>query len=125
MVERPCQTVTLTVANSMNWEELKAILLDEYCLREEVQKLESQLWNLTMKGSDIDTYTTRFKDLSVLCLHMVTPELKKVERYIWGLPSPIQGNVEDAEPSTFDSAKRLAHRLVTHAVRQGTMTCHS
>jgi len=74
-----------------------------------------------MKGSDIEAYTTRFNDLSVLCPHMVTPELKKVERYIWGLPSPIQGNVEAVEPSTFDSAKRLAHRLVTHAIRQGTM----
>lgn len=116
------KTLTLAVANSMSWEDLKAMLLAEYCPREEVQKLESELWNLTMKGSDIEAYTTRFNDLSVLCPHMVTPKLKKVERYIWGLTCPIQGHVKVAEPSTFDSAKRLAHRLVSSAIRQGAMT---
>ncbi|KAI3740563.1 hypothetical protein L2E82_31031 [Cichorium intybus] len=74
----------------------------------EIQKLEQELWNLTMKGSDLTTYTNRFNDLATLCHAMVTPESVKVERYIWGLSPQIQGNVESASPATFDSAKRLA-----------------
>ena len=116
------KTMTLTIANSMSWEELKTMLLEEYCPRSEMQKLESELWNLTMKGSDINAYTNRFNELAVLCPAMVTPESTKVERYIWGLPSPIQGHVESSNPVTFDSAKRLAHRLVAHAIRQGKMS---
>lgn len=98
------------------------MLMAEYFPREEMQKLESELWNLTMRGSDIEAYTTRFNDLATLCPHLVTPDSLKVERYIWGLPSPIQGNVQASEPAMFDSDKRLAHRLVTHALRQGTRT---
>ncbi|KAI3700019.1 hypothetical protein L2E82_44632 [Cichorium intybus] len=92
------KALTLPVANSMSWEELKTMLMKEYCPRGEIQKLEQELWNLTMKES------------------------MKVERYIWGLSPLIQGNVEAASPATFDSAKRLAQRLVDHGVRQGTMT---
>ncbi|KAI3708814.1 hypothetical protein L2E82_38287 [Cichorium intybus] len=116
------KALTLPVANSMSWEDLKTMLMKEYCPRGEVQKLEQELWNLTMKGSDITTYTNRFNDLATLCPSMVTPESVKVERYIWGLSPLIQGNVESASPATFDSAKRLAQRLVDHGVRQGTMT---
>ncbi|KAI3750191.1 hypothetical protein L2E82_20820 [Cichorium intybus] len=116
------KSLTLPVANSMGWEELKTMLMKEYCPRGEIQKLEQELWNLTMKGSDLNAYTNRFNDLATLCPAMVTPESVKVERYIWGLSSQIQGNVEAASPATFDNAKRLAQRLVDHGVRQGTMT---
>ncbi|KAI3739579.1 hypothetical protein L2E82_29988 [Cichorium intybus] len=102
------KTLTLPVANSMSWEELKTMLIKEYCPRGEIQKLEQELWNLTMKGSDLTSYTNRFNDLATLCPTMVTPESVKVERYIWGLSPQIQGNVESASPTTFDSAKRLA-----------------
>lgn len=53
---------------------------------------------------------------------MVTLKNKKVERYIWGLSSQIQGHVLASNPSTFDSAKRLAQRLIDHEVRQGVIT---
>ena len=82
--------------------------MEDYCPRGEVQILEQQLCNLTMKDSDIAAYTARFSDLAILCPGMVTSESKKVERYIWGLTPPIQGNVIAANPLTFDSAKRLA-----------------
>ena len=64
----------------------------------------------------------RFNDLAALCPGMVTPENKKVERYIWGLSPQIQGHVLASNPTTFDSAKRLAQRLVDHGVHQGMMT---
>lgn len=63
----------------MKWEELKRILVEEYCPREEIQKLEQELWNLTMKGSEISTYNARFNKLAIMCLALVTPEYKKIE----------------------------------------------
>ena len=69
-----------------------------------------------MKGSDIASYMARFCDLALLCMGMVTPESKKIERYIWGLMPPTQGNVLAARPTTFDSAKCLAQTLIDHGV---------
>ena len=68
-----------------------------------------------MKGSDITTYTSRFDDLALLCPGMVTPESKKIERFIWGLTQPMKGNVIAARPDTYDSAKRLAQILIDHS----------
>ena len=53
---------------------------------------------------------------------MVTPENKKVERYIRGLSPQIQGHVLASNPTTLDSTKCLAQRLVDHRVRQGVIT---
>ena len=50
---------------------------------------------------------------------MITSEGKKIERFIWGLTSPIQGNVIAADPETFDSAKRLAKKLYDHNKKKG------
>nr|KAJ0219182.1 hypothetical protein LSAT_V11C300142380 [Lactuca sativa] len=78
-------------ANSMQWEVLNRMLVEEYCPREEIHKLEKELCTLTMKGSEINAYTTRFNDLAVMCPTPVTPEYKKIERYIRGLASQIKG----------------------------------
>ncbi|KAL7597929.1 uncharacterized protein LOC111880397 [Lactuca sativa] len=64
-----------------------------------------------MKGSEIKAYTTRFNDLAVMRPTLVTPEYKKIERYIWGLASQIKGMVIASNPMTYDSTKRIAHQL--------------
>ena len=94
---------------------MKELLLAEYCPRGEMQKLEHKLWNLKMKGSDIVAHTSRFDDLALLCPGMVTPECKKIERFIWGLTQPTKGNVLAARPDTYDSAKCLARTLIDHS----------
>ena len=76
------KSLTLTLANSTGWENLKALMLEDYCSRDEVQKLEQELCSLAMKGSDIVAYTNIFSALASLCSGMVTPESKKVESYI-------------------------------------------
>ena len=86
-------------------------MLVEYCPKGEVKKLKQELWRLTMKNSDIAAYTARFSDVDILYPGMVAPESKKVERYIWGLPPIIQGNVIAENPLNLDSAKRLAQTL--------------
>ena len=115
------QVMGLPAANALTWEELKMMLLAEYYPRSEVRKLEQEFWNLTMSGTEIQTYTSRFTELAVLCLVMVNPEYKKVERYIRGLAPHIQNMVISANPATFESAKALAVRLMDEGIRQGVM----
>ncbi|GJT48253.1 putative reverse transcriptase domain-containing protein [Tanacetum coccineum] len=54
--------------------------------------METELWNLTVKGNDLTAYTQRFQELILLCTRMVPDEEDKVERFIGGLPDNIQGN---------------------------------
>ncbi|KAI3814162.1 hypothetical protein L1987_18909 [Smallanthus sonchifolius] len=66
------QMLTLEMANALPWEEFKTMLKEEYCPRDEVQKLEVDFWNLKMEGYEIETYTTRSHELATLCPQMVT-----------------------------------------------------
>ena len=54
-----------------------------------------------------------------MCPGMITSEGKKIERFIWGLNTPIQGNVIAANQETYDSAKRLAKKLYDHGNKKG------
>nr|GFC91024.1 reverse transcriptase domain-containing protein [Tanacetum cinerariifolium] len=62
-------------------------------------KMETELWNLTVKGNDLTAHTQRFQELILLCTRMVPDEEDKVERFIGGLPDNIQGNVIAANPA--------------------------
>ncbi|KAI3794786.1 hypothetical protein L1987_37425 [Smallanthus sonchifolius] len=93
----------------------------EYCPRDEVQKLESEFWNLKMEGSEIEAYTTRSHELANLCPQMVTPPYKRIEKFIDGLVPQIQSMVTSSNPTTIQQAIRLAHRLTDQAVAQGTL----
>ena len=45
---------------------------------------------------------------------MVTPESKKIERFIWGLTNPTKVHVLAARPETYGSAKTLAQAIIDH-----------
>ena len=109
-------------ANAMTWVEFKTLVRDEYCPRSEIQNIEQEFWNLTMKGSDLLSYNQRFSDLAVLCPGMVTPDHVKIEKYIWGLCPEIQANVISSRPTTLHSAKTIAQRLTDTHIRQGTLS---
>ncbi|GJW99760.1 putative reverse transcriptase domain-containing protein [Tanacetum coccineum] len=64
-------------ASAQSWDDFKKLLMEEYCLDDEVQKLESEFWNHKMVGSDIDGYMARFHELERLVSHMVTPESQR------------------------------------------------
>ncbi|GJT16881.1 putative reverse transcriptase domain-containing protein [Tanacetum coccineum] len=63
-------------------------------------------------SDDIDGYTNRFHELAALCPSMVTPEFKKIERYVWGLLEKIQGNVTSSKATTAHEAIRMAYCLM-------------
>nr|GFB93822.1 hypothetical protein [Tanacetum cinerariifolium]GFC27647.1 hypothetical protein [Tanacetum cinerariifolium] len=82
-------TVGHDVAYAMTWADLKKKMTDKYCPRVEIKKLEFELWNLNVKGTDMIGYNQRFQELALLCVRMFPKESDKSERYIGGLPDMI------------------------------------
>ncbi|KAI3819628.1 hypothetical protein L1987_13469 [Smallanthus sonchifolius] len=113
------KTLGRQTAYELSWEDLKAMMIEEYCPRNELQKIESEMWNLQMTGDDVAGYTDRFNELAILVPHMVTPEYKKVERYLWGLTPQIRSLVTSSNPMDAKSAITLAFKLRDNAVRDG------
>ncbi|GJR15671.1 putative reverse transcriptase domain-containing protein [Tanacetum coccineum] len=74
--------------------------------------METELWNLIVKGNDLTAYTQRFQELILLCTRMVPEEEDRVERFIRGLPNNIQGNVIAANPARLQDAIRIANQLM-------------
>ncbi|GKC45686.1 putative reverse transcriptase domain-containing protein [Tanacetum coccineum] len=46
-------------AYAMSWAELMKLMTEVYCPRNRIQKMETELWNLTVKGNDLTVYTQR------------------------------------------------------------------
>ncbi|GJS87939.1 hypothetical protein Tco_0770575 [Tanacetum coccineum] len=66
------------------------MMTDKYCPRGEIKKLEIELWNLKVKGTDVESYSQRFQELSLMCSRMFPEESNEVEKYISGLPDMIK-----------------------------------
>ncbi|GJX13319.1 putative reverse transcriptase domain-containing protein, partial [Tanacetum coccineum] len=58
---------------------VKAMMTIEYCPSTEIQRMEQELWTLTLKGDDIEANNNRFHKLALMCPDLVTPEKKKIE----------------------------------------------
>nr|GEU44097.1 putative reverse transcriptase domain-containing protein [Tanacetum cinerariifolium] len=71
------RAVRQDVAYAMPWAALKRMITDKYCSRGENQKLESEYWNLKVKGLDLLNYNQRFQELIVMCDRMFPKELAK------------------------------------------------
>ncbi|KAM0051845.1 putative transcription factor interactor and regulator CCHC(Zn) family [Helianthus debilis subsp. tardiflorus] len=87
------------------------------CSRAEIQKLETEFWHLKMEGPKIAEYVQRFHDLSHVVPYMVTPEFKRIERFIWGLAPQIMSMVTTSKPSTITEAIDLSVALTEEAIR--------
>ncbi|GJS59869.1 putative reverse transcriptase domain-containing protein [Tanacetum coccineum] len=87
----------------------------------EMQKLESELWNHAMVGAGHDAYTDRFHELARLVPHLVTPESRMIERYVYGLAPQICGMVATTKPKTIQKAVQISGALTDEAVRNGSI----
>ncbi|GKF97976.1 reverse transcriptase domain-containing protein, partial [Tanacetum coccineum] len=47
------KTTTTKAAHVMTWAALKKMMTDKYCLRGEIKKIETEMWNLKVKGTDV------------------------------------------------------------------------
>ncbi|GKB77914.1 putative reverse transcriptase domain-containing protein, partial [Tanacetum coccineum] len=93
------------------------MMTTEYCPATEIQRMEQELWTLTLKGDDIEAYNNRFHELALMCHELVPTEKKKIERYIRGFPERIKGNITSSKPATLHEAINMARELVEQAVQ--------
>ncbi|GJT06578.1 putative reverse transcriptase domain-containing protein [Tanacetum coccineum] len=117
------KAVTQDVAYAMDWKALKKLMTVKYCPRGEIKKLEIELWNLKVKGTDIPSYTLRFQELALMCGRMFPEESDEVEKYVSGLPDMIRGNVMSYRPQTMEEVIEFANdqmnqKLITISERQ-------
>ncbi|GJT58500.1 hypothetical protein Tco_1002033 [Tanacetum coccineum] len=66
-------------ANQIPWSNVKAMMTTEYCPATEIQRMEQELWTLTLKGDDIEAYNNRFHELALMCPELVPTKKKKIE----------------------------------------------
>ncbi|GJV14428.1 putative reverse transcriptase domain-containing protein [Tanacetum coccineum] len=74
-----------------------------------------------MVGAGHSTYTDRFHELARLVPHLVTPETKRIKRYIYGLALQIRGMLAATEPPTIYNAILKAGVLTDEVVRNGSL----
>nr|GEX85913.1 reverse transcriptase domain-containing protein [Tanacetum cinerariifolium] len=79
------RTIGTDAAYTLSWTELKKLMTEVYCLRNEIQKMETELWNLSED---------------------------RVERFIEGLPDNIQGSVMETELTRLQDAVRIANNIM-------------
>ncbi|GJR49547.1 putative reverse transcriptase domain-containing protein [Tanacetum coccineum] len=115
------RTLSREVAVSMSWNDFKFMMIQEFCPSHEMQKLESELWNHAMVGAGHAAYTDRFHELARLVPHLVTPESRMIERYVYGLAPQIRGMVAATEPKTIQKAVQISGALTDEAVRNGSI----
>ncbi|GJR55082.1 putative reverse transcriptase domain-containing protein [Tanacetum coccineum] len=111
------------VAYTMPWTALKRMITDKYCPRGEIKKLESEYWNLKVRGTDLMTYNQRFQELALMCDRMFPEESAKVERYVGGLPDMIHGSVKASKPQSMQvaiefSTEMMDKKMLTAVERQ-------
>ncbi|GJV23683.1 reverse transcriptase domain-containing protein [Tanacetum coccineum] len=111
------ETVGHDVAYAMTWTDLKKKMTDKYCPRGEIKKLEAELWNLKVKGTNVIGYNQHFQELALLCVRMFPGESNKIERYVGGLPNMIHRSVVASNPKTMQEAIEIATELMDKKIR--------
>ncbi|GJY07703.1 putative reverse transcriptase domain-containing protein [Tanacetum coccineum] len=87
-------------AVGMSWEDFKTLTIEEFCPSNEMQKLETELWNHAMVGVGHAAYT---------------------DRYVYGLALQIQGMVAATELKTIQKVVQIAGTLTDESLRNETI----
>nr|GFC27310.1 hypothetical protein [Tanacetum cinerariifolium] len=84
-------TVGHEATYGMTWKTLMKMMTENYCPRNEIRKLEIELWDLK--------------------------EFDKIEKYVGGLPDMIHGSVVASMPKTMQEAIEIATELMDKKIR--------
>nr|GEX39981.1 hypothetical protein [Tanacetum cinerariifolium] len=87
------QTIGHEAAYGMTWKTLIKMMTEKYCPRNEIRKLEMELWDLKVKESD------------------------KIKKYVGGLPDMIHESVVASKPKTMQKAIEIATELMDKKIR--------
>ncbi|KAJ0857320.1 putative nucleotidyltransferase, Ribonuclease H [Helianthus annuus] len=106
-------------AYELTWEELKAIMMDEFCPPHERQKLEDEFWNIKQKDGDNAALTARFKQLSIICPDQVKMPDMAIKKYIRALPDCVADFVHATKTSSIEETYLLAAEINDKRVKSG------
>nr|GFC48693.1 hypothetical protein [Tanacetum cinerariifolium] len=109
--------VTLEVAQALPWKTLKKMMTDKYCPKGKIKKLETKLWELKTKGTDVIGYSRRFQELALMCDRTFLEEFDRVEKYIGGVPDMIHDSVKSTKPKTMQEAIEFSTELMDKRIR--------
>nr|GEU91002.1 retrotransposon protein, putative, Ty3-gypsy subclass [Tanacetum cinerariifolium] len=115
------RTLSREVSGSMSWNDFKLIMIEEFYPSQEMQKLETELWNHAMVGAGHATYTDRFYELARLVPHLVIPKSRKIKRYMYGLALQICRMVVATKPKTMQKAVQISGAMTDEAVNNGSI----
>ncbi|GJW87120.1 putative reverse transcriptase domain-containing protein [Tanacetum coccineum] len=87
------KTVGQDATHSMPWNTLMKMMTAKCCPRNEINKLEMEIWELKVK------------------------EFDKIEKYVGGLPDMIHGSVMASKPKTMQDAVEFATELMDNKIR--------
>nr|GEW41118.1 hypothetical protein [Tanacetum cinerariifolium] len=111
------KTVTLEVAQALPWKTLKKMMIDNYCPRGEMSKLETEMWELKTKGTDVIGYSRYFQELALMCDQTFLEVSDRVEKYIDGLPNTIHDSVKATRTKTMHEAIEFSTELMDKRIR--------
>ncbi|GKA36442.1 reverse transcriptase domain-containing protein [Tanacetum coccineum] len=111
------KTVGHDAAYGMPWKTLMKMMTDKYCPQNEIKKLEIEIWDLKVKGTNLTSYTQRFQELALLCGRMFPEESDKIKKYVGGLPDMIHENVVVSKPKTMQDAVEIATELMDKKIQ--------
>ncbi|KAI3819722.1 hypothetical protein L1987_13570 [Smallanthus sonchifolius] len=97
-----------TAVDSMLWNDLKALVIKNFCPRNEIEKVEREFLNLKAGNMTHRQYTTRYNELARLVPHLITTEERKISCYIQGLSDKVRTFIKANTPTTFDSVVELS-----------------
>ncbi|KAJ0899247.1 putative retrotransposon gag domain-containing protein [Helianthus annuus] len=103
---------------NMGWSKFVDLIKETYCPQHEVEKVETYFLTHTMKNLDCRQYVTDFNSMSRLIPYLITPEHKRIARFIGGLAPEIKGMVKASKPATFRSLVDLSLSLTLDLVRR-------
>nr|GFD11725.1 reverse transcriptase domain-containing protein [Tanacetum cinerariifolium] len=69
------KTTTPEEAYAMTWATLKKKMTGKYCPRGEIKKIENEMWNLKVNGTDVVACNRRFQQLALMCSRMFPEEI--------------------------------------------------
>nr|GEX77918.1 putative reverse transcriptase domain-containing protein [Tanacetum cinerariifolium] len=70
------RTIGVDDAYAMKWAGLMKLMTEVHCPRNEVQKMEAELWNLIVKGNNLTAYTQRLQDAICIANQLMDKKLQ-------------------------------------------------
>ncbi|XP_071728616.1 uncharacterized protein [Rutidosis leptorrhynchoides] len=107
--------VGLDQAFATPWEDFRQRMIEEYCPRNEILRMERELRELKLVGTDLVSYNKRFFELALMCTELVPTERRTVEQYIEGLTGKIRTGVTTSKPKMVQEAIDMANLLLNQA----------